>query len=216
MRLFVAFLSVCVSVAAAADVVGKWDVIAKTASGREYKLELNLARSEGKLSGTISSDRGTASIEDAQLNGDELTYKVAVNEGTYQLKLTVAGDSMKGTFTSPDGSTGSLAATRFAASSNANSVVGKWKFLGKSGTGREYNLVLTLSDQAGKLAGTFTTLEGDVVTLHDINYASGQLSFKVSVDEGTYNVKLAVEGASMKGNYTGPGGENGSVTADRQ
>lgn len=197
----------------AADVVGKWNVTASSPSGREYKLELVIRNNDGKLSGTISSVQGSVDLQDMQLKGDELTYKIPTGEGGYAIKFTVAGDSMKGTYTSADGTTGPAAATRAAATAPAG-VTGKWKMAAKSNAGRQYDVVLNIASDQGKLSGTLTAPEG-TLPLTDPKLDGDQFSFKLIVDEGSYNIKATLAGDSMKGTYTGPNSETGTLNITR-
>jgi metallo-beta-lactamase family protein len=53
-----------------------------------------------------------APIEEAKLDGDQLTFKISNGEGVYSLKLTVAGNAMKGSYTGPNNETGKVSANR--------------------------------------------------------------------------------------------------------
>lgn len=108
-KMLLIFLTACV--AWAAEVTGTWNLLAEGADGQEYKLELVLESQNGNLSGTISSEQGSLALEDVKLTGNELTYKVPY-QGGYVFKLTAEANNMKGTFTSPDGATGKVTATK--------------------------------------------------------------------------------------------------------
>ena len=56
--------------AKAASVAGHWNCEVKSSSGRQYKLQLDLAEEGGKLSGTITRADGSAPIDDVKLDGN--------------------------------------------------------------------------------------------------------------------------------------------------
>lgn len=97
----------------------------------------------------------------------------------------------------------------------AAEVTGKWKVDAQSSTGTQYKLDLVLKEEGGKLGGTLTTDQGEVMQLQETKLEGDDLSFKLYVDPGTYSIKLKVSGNSMKGDYTGPSGETGTVAATR-
>ena len=203
---------VCLSAAAAGDVTGTWNVTATTPKGREHKVQMVLKDEGGKLVGTMSSEQGSIALQDLKLAGDELSYRIPASGG-YVVKLTVAGAEMNGTFTAADGAAGKVTASR-AAAAKAVSVAGHWNCDVKSGSGRLYKLQLDLAEEGGKLSGAITRSDGSA-PVDDAKLEGNELSFKVAADGTVYTVKLTVEGETLKGSYTSPAGEGGSVTGGR-
>ena len=209
------------TLASAADVAGKWDFTAQAPNGREYKLELALKQDGGKLTGTMTSPQGTIDIQDAKLEGNDLTYKVQAGEALVAIKLTVSGDSMKGNFSMPDGTTGPVTVARAstaaaAGSSSGNSaVVGKWNATATPPDGREIKTTIDIREKDGKLGGTLTTADGQSVDLSETKYEGGELSFALNTDNGVYKIKMTVSGNTAKGKFTDPGGQTGNVTATK-
>ena len=119
----------------AADVTGKWNATATVAEGQEHKLEMTFRNEGGKLTGALSSDEGGTDLQDVQLQGDQLTFKIPARGG-YDLKFTVKGDSMTGTFTSAQGRTGKVTASRVA---EKPAVAGHWKAEAKTASGQPYS-----------------------------------------------------------------------------
>jgi hypothetical protein len=210
-RIF-ALMFASITMAAAADVAGKWNVTATTSSGREYKLELELKNEGGKLTGTMASSEGSIALEDVQLNGDQLSYKLPAGAG-YAVKFTVAGDSMKGTFSGGDGATGQTTAVRAGAAASGG-IAGKWKMSANSSGGRQYDVQLDLAQEGGKITGTASVPDGSA-PIEEAKLDGDQLTFKISNGEGVYSLKLTVAGNAMKGSYTGPNNETGKVNANR-
>ena len=85
----------------------------------------------------------------------------------------------------------------------------------QSSDGTQYKLDLLLKEEGGKLSGTLTTAGGEVLELREVKLEGEELSFKLDTDDGTYSVALKVSENTMKGSYTGPSGETGTVTAKR-
>ncbi len=98
--------------AKAAGVGGHWNCEATTSSGRPYKLQLDLTEEGGKLGGTITRADGSAPIDDAKLEGNQLSFKVAADGTVYSVKLTVEGQTLKGTYATPTGEGGNVTGGR--------------------------------------------------------------------------------------------------------
>jgi len=99
------FLLACVC--SAADFTGAWNLTAKTADGRELKVQLVLKGEADKLAGTISSNEGSMDLDEVKVSGDDLSCKIAYHGGT-SIALKASGNSLKGSFTTADGAKGSL------------------------------------------------------------------------------------------------------------
>lgn len=108
--IFLLVLSVCA--AFAAGVAGEWDATASFPNGKEYRVVISLRESDGKLEGTVADDRGSVGLEDLKLEGTELSFKATEGNGTFDVKLTVSADSMKGSVKDPAGKMGTLVAVR--------------------------------------------------------------------------------------------------------
>jgi hypothetical protein len=98
--------------AAAGPVTGKWKLSAMAPDG-EHNAQIEFKEEEGKLAGAILLDGGTAiPLREVKLEGQELAFTVTAQGGVYTMKLTVSGDSMKGTFAGTEGATGTVTASR--------------------------------------------------------------------------------------------------------
>jgi hypothetical protein len=211
----IALFCALAGMAGAADVTGKWDVKATTPSGREHQAEMVLTQEAGKLTGSIAAQSGPVALQDVQLSGDRLSFKIPTGEGAFAIQFTVGEGSLKGTYTAPDGGTGPISAKRPAAGAAGGAgVSGAWKVTAVSGSGREHKLVMNLREEAGKLSGTLETADGNV-PLQDVRLAGNELTFKLTADSGSYSVRLTLAEGALKGGYTGGNGESGSVAAVR-
>jgi hypothetical protein len=111
MKLFIALLTLSAA-AYAADIAGNWNISAPTRNGGEMKVRLVIQQSGDSYSGTVSTDEGDAIIKDVRLKDSELVFKVETDERTYEITATVAGNTMKGTYTVDRQPAGSFTATR--------------------------------------------------------------------------------------------------------
>lgn len=100
------------AVAQGASVAGYWNCDAKSSSGRQYKLQLDLAEEDGKLSGTVTRADGSVPLDDVKLQGNQLSFKIAADGAVYTVKLTLEGQTFKGSYTSPGGESGSVTGAR--------------------------------------------------------------------------------------------------------
>ncbi len=98
--------------ASAGGITGKWKLNGKRADGTEDNVELELADDGGKLTGAILAQGTKFPIQDAKLEGKQLSFRLPTPEGEYTLKLTIGENSMKGTYSSGDSKPGELTATR--------------------------------------------------------------------------------------------------------
>jgi hypothetical protein len=106
--LLAAFL-VCGSLIAG-DVTGKWSgtVVAKGPDGDTNRETawMSLKQTGASVTGTAGSTESQQSeIKDGKLEGDQLTFKVAVGEAVANVVLRLDGDSLKGDaiIDTPDG-----------------------------------------------------------------------------------------------------------------
>jgi hypothetical protein len=113
---WLALLCAWVSLAAASDVTGAWQLTAKLPDGREQNVELSFTRSNGKLTGTIGQGGNVVPVVDLREDGAKLDFRVPDDDGkTYSIHLALSGDTLSGDFSGPDGVSGPCHATRIAA-----------------------------------------------------------------------------------------------------
>ena len=95
---------------AAADVTGKWAVIAVTGSG-DLKLELNLSGVGSAMAGTLTFPAGAVPLENIAVTGDQLSFQFMLGPQRIAVALNVTGDTMAGTWKG-ESSEGKVTATR--------------------------------------------------------------------------------------------------------
>ncbi len=196
-----------------ADASGKWNMTAKMASGRVYKLDLALMATDGKWTGTLGNEEGTLDLIDVKVENQAVSFKVQRDEGIYLVSAIASDNSMKGSVKAPDKSEGTVEATRVGAP--VSKLSGRWNVVAKLSPEREVKAILELNESAGKLGGTIATGGGDVSQLEDVKLDGNMLSFKVNSDGGAYKAKLTFADGAMKGTVETPNGSNGQLSATR-
>jgi hypothetical protein len=94
----------------APGVIGTWDAVAVTPDGDMPAL-LTIAEKEGALEAEIDIGGMKRRIEDEKLDGNVFTMTVIYDGAPYDVKLTVEGDTMEGTY-SGSAASGALTAKR--------------------------------------------------------------------------------------------------------
>lgn len=119
MRIFTVFavvLALCAVSASAADVSGKWKATYTTPDGQQRESTLDLKAEGAKLTGTISSARGEAKIDNGAIDGDQVSFTVTRNfngnDVTLKYKGKVSGDELKLTVQFGDDRTFEMTAKR--------------------------------------------------------------------------------------------------------
>lgn len=100
----IVFLSACfvlmaASLVWAADVTGKWTAQVPGRGGQTRETTFNFKAEGSKLTGTVSGMQGDNPISDGKIEGDNISFTVAVsfngNEFKFLYKGQVAGDEIK-------------------------------------------------------------------------------------------------------------------------
>ena len=73
---------------------------------------------------------------------------------------------------------------------------------------------LTVREVDGKLVGTAGSDQGEV-QVDDVKYDNDTITFSVSLDSGTYDITLKVDGDKLDGNWKG-GGETGTIKGSKK
>lgn len=93
--------------------LGKWKVAASRSDGSEMKAELELKDDAGKIAAMLTLPDGMSlPLSETKLDSGNFTGKLVTDQGNYVIHLALQATEGKGTYQSPDGSNGSLKATR--------------------------------------------------------------------------------------------------------
>jgi hypothetical protein len=87
--------------------------------------------------------------------------------------------------------------------------LGTWECTSSTPGGDERKWTLTVQEVGGKLAGAVGGEEGDI-PIEDATFENDTLTFKVTLDTGTYQVTLKIDGDKLDGSWKG-GGISGTV-----
>lgn len=198
------------------NVLGTWSVSATDPEGQVYKSEMTIEQDGSALKGVVKAGQQTIAMREVQMQGEELVFKLPWDYMVLTIKLRLAGDEMKGTFTTPEGDSGPITARRAGVAPAASGGVGgRWKVTAITASGREMNVGIDLKEEAGKWTGSLISPDGMTLPLTEIAASAQEVSFKIPTDQGSFVIKLALEGAAMKGTYTTPDGATGKLTAAR-
>ena len=92
-------LVAAVSLAAAADVAGKWKAQIPGRGGNTNETTFNFKTDGDKLTGTMENPRGSVDIQDGKVSGDSISFvvvrKMQDNEMKINYKGTISGDELK-------------------------------------------------------------------------------------------------------------------------
>ena len=104
MKSRIVFLSACfvlvsMAMAWAADISGKWVAQVPGQGGQTRETTFNLKADGAKLTGTVSGMQGDNPISDGKVDGDQISFTVAISRGGNEIKFLykgkVAGDEIK-------------------------------------------------------------------------------------------------------------------------
>ncbi len=107
------FVLAFLALAENASIVGRWNVSSKTQDGRPAKVTMEFKQDGSKITGKVITDNGdVAPIDSIIVEGDQVKFKIAVDEGTYTVSGKLKGDEVSGTFKDPAGTAGTFTAKR--------------------------------------------------------------------------------------------------------
>jgi hypothetical protein len=187
----------------------KWE---RTFGDTQMDFTLRLEQNKnGKLTGSYASRRGDterepASIDDATMNGDKLSYQVTFTrndrEFTVMYEGTVSDDSITGLTKANFG--GEAREFEWTAKRVlvAADVIGTWQFRSETPNGNTRESTLTLSEDGKKLKGALVSERGER-DVDNIAIENNQLSFEIIFERGGNSFTAAYKGTprgdSMKG-----------------
>ncbi len=88
--------------------------------------------------------------------------------------------------------------------------VGTWDCVSSTPAGAELRWTLTLKEENGKLVGTAESEEGQI-PIESVEYSGDTLTFRVSLDTGTYVVTMKFSGDKVDGNWKSAASDEGGT-----
>lgn len=107
LSVLVPVLLICSAVMLRADnaaAIGIWDCVSETPDGDQLKWTLTVKEDDGKLTGVAGGETGDMSVEDLKVDGNDVSFKVKVEENTYEVKFTIDGSKCEGKWSGADAS----------------------------------------------------------------------------------------------------------------
>jgi hypothetical protein len=93
----------------------------------------------------------------------------------------------------------------------AADVAGTWKMTADAPDGNTYKFDLVVKDAGGKLAGTVVSPQGSI-ELQQVKFEGNTLTYVMPYEIGPIQMKLVLDGNTLKGSLTIPDGATGAVT----
>lgn len=198
----------------AADIAGRWKLIANAPDGNTYNVTLIVKEDNGKLSGVLDSERGQMPLQNVVYANGELRFDLVLDMGAIPFRLKVDGDRMSGTLSAPDGSTGSVRGERAEAAS-APSLTGRWDITAASPDGGTMRATLTIQQDGERLTGQIALESGESLPLLEGKASGASFQFRVPAGGGEIEVSGKAAGDVVTGEYRMPDGAKGAFNGRR-
>lgn len=216
MRITILALALCAPALIGAEFAGTWKMIAQSPNGGELPFSLVLEKQGESYSGEVRGGSNNFKLEKFVVEGDKIKFTIAHEMGPIPVELTLAGNQLEGTGTTPDGGSKiPMKGTRDGGAAGAISAVGRWKLTVKTPDGGTVNYALELRESGGALTGQAYNPEGEAAPVSEAKLSGSVLTFKVVVDQGAYDVSMTIEGDTAKGTSKTPDGERFEFTGTR-
>jgi hypothetical protein len=192
------------------DVVGTWDFEFTAPDGNKYEPKYMISTNAGKLSGTVSANESSMDLKNVKLADNKLTFDYAIdyNGSDLALKYTChpRGHKMVGSCSySVDGNEGTfdVSGKKQVLAKQLQAMVGAWNCAVTGPDGIDYNPILTVQEEDGKLTGRIATNELDMA-IKEIVLKDGKVTFDFTTEhENEGSVKLtwvcSVDGDDLRG-----------------
>ena len=109
---FILLLILALTLAFGAEVAGKWEIEAESNDGQHHAALLEVREDWGTWNAVLIANDNKIPLKGVTVDGDNLTFQVPSEEGTYTVKAVVKGDRLEGTFATSTGGKGTLSGKR--------------------------------------------------------------------------------------------------------
>ncbi len=209
-----------VATSAATGISGSWNTISVTPNG-ELALTLDLKQEGEKVSGTLTSEMGSAPIQAASFKENKLQFNVDLGGTVYRVEGNLLENAFDGKwYPSAGGEGGSWRATRRAAAppqaaAEPVNVEGTWQSTAVTPDG-ELPFDVVLKQAGGVLSGQIVTPDG-TLSLQKVSFSESNLSFEVDYMGGTYRIEATLAGNKFTGKWSSvSGSDTGAWSAVRK
>jgi hypothetical protein len=203
----------------APDVTGDWDVTVNSPQGANTTL-VTFKQDGQKVSGIFKSQRGELPFEGGTLTGSDLMFSFTITTQGMQLPITLTGKvdgatmagkadfggfaegdwtakrseaktatSASPTTTSTTTTETTTTTTTTTATTSALGAGGKWDVMLKT-PGGDFPVTATLTDDGGKLTGTFASQMGEAPITGTLEGKAVKISMVAKTPQGDMNVEM--------------------------
>ncbi len=211
---------------AASGISGSWNSISVTPNG-ELALGLDLIQDGEKVTGSLSSERGSVPLQAATFKDNKLQFDVDLGGTVYRVEGTLKENRFDGKwYPVAGGEGGTWNATRKTAVPvpagappqpvTAPAVIeGTWQSTAVTPDGDlPFQVVFKQAD--GVLSGQIIESDG-TLTLKKVTFADSKLSFEVDYMGGTYRIDATLADGKLSGKWSSvSGSETGTWSAVRK
>jgi hypothetical protein len=191
-----------------AALIGKWDL---TTTSQERGPRPGMLVVFPDLSGRYETFGGEIPVKEIQLDGNNVAFSVEAGFGdqsfTLDFKAKIDGKSLTGEVVSPRGSRAVTGKKVEAPAPEPSPIVGTWELTREGRDGQRTAKLVIKEDMTASYAHG---PDAAPVSVADLRFEGGELSFKVTVKRGERDVALEfkgkVEGTALKGQLTTPRG----------
>jgi hypothetical protein len=212
---------------AAADISGKYEGVAKSEAFGEIPLTVNLKNTNGKLSGTIETPQGPATITDGSYADGKVTLKFDAGGNEGIVTATLNGDKLVGKW-ELGGAGGTLelkkaggaapAAPATAPSATASAagdpISGDWDGSADAG-GMTIPFTLKLKLEGNKVTGSSTSDQG-TAAISNGKWDGNKLTFSLDTPQGAITMSGMVKEGKIDGDFDFAGQMTGKWQAKKK
>lgn len=210
---------------AGADISGKYEGVAKSEAFGEIPLTVNLKNTGGKLSGTIETPQGPATITDGSYADGKVTLKFDAGGNEGVVTATLSGDKLVGKW-ELGGAGGTLELKKAGGSAPAASpsasapaaagdpISGDWDGSADAG-GMTIPFTLKLKLEGNKVTGSSSSDQG-TATISNGKWDGNKLSFSLDTPQGSITMSGMVKDGKIDGDFDFSGQMTGKWQAKKK
>ncbi len=197
------------------NITGDWDMTVNSPQGASTTL-VTFKQDGEKVSGIFKGQQGSVPFEGGTLTGNDLTFTFTITTQGMQLPITVTGRvegaTMAGkadfggfaqgdwtakrsaatetsTSTTTTSTTTTTTTTTSTSSTSVSGMSGKWDVTVKT-PGGDFPLSANVTDEGGKLTGTFASQMGEVPITGTLEGKALKISMVAKTPQGDMNVEM--------------------------
>ena len=201
-------------------IAGAWSSVAVTSQG-ELLQALDLKQDGEMITGTVSSELGSLSIQAATFKDNTLQFDVDLSGTIYRTNATLKDDQLSGRWLNVGTNEGGAwSATRKAAAPSSAAVSsflldGIWNSVAVTPNGdRPFQLILKQAGDA--VSGNVITPEGSI-PIPKARFANNVLALEIEYHGGTYRIEASPSNGKLAGKWSSANGsESGIWFAERK